>query len=348
MKTVSNKLILSIISLLLQICCKITIGKHGVYVNSNEQLLMELTSLSFGYCILILIVSCLLLSSIHFFMSSPYENRINWEFHKAFGQQAQDNLTILQYSDSIIPFDQNGDYDEDYINTKYSSDSNITNFILPSSPSGPDSLSKSSSMIINGSNNNILIRESRNSNNNYQINDWNKVNYICDKVYTKAIGYVITARDPSTTMMLSGLVNGYYIPISGNDYDNYIVGTNQKDVICARGGNDIVMAMGEDDIVYSGSGDDTVYGNDGSNQIFGQDGDDNIVGGQSNDLIVGGKGNDHIVGAFGDDILRGDQGADYFECSEGTDTVIDYYPSQGDVLSNNCDIVNNLDKPFTN
>ena len=135
MKTVSNKLILPIITLLLQICCKITMGKQGAYANSNEQLLRELTSISFGYYMLILIISGLLISSILFFLSSPYENRINWEFHKAFGQESQDNITILQYSDSIIPFDQNGDYDEDYINTKYSSDSNMTNFILPSSPS---------------------------------------------------------------------------------------------------------------------------------------------------------------------------------------------------------------------
>ena len=51
-----------------------------------------------------------------------------------------------------------------------------------------------------------------------------------------------------------------------------------------------------------------------------------------------------MIAAAGDDIMIGGPGADFFDCGDGTDSVIDYSPSQGDVLSNNCEIVNNIDQ----
>jgi hypothetical protein len=38
----------------------------------------------------------------------------------------------------------------------------------------------------------------------------------------------------------------------------------------------------------------------------------------------------------------GGPGADYFDCGDGVDTVIDYNPSQGDILSTNCENVNTV------
>ena len=40
--------------------------------------------------------------------------------------------------------------------------------------------------------------------------------------------------------------------------------------------------------------------------------------------------------------MTGGPGSDYFDCGDGLDTVIDFDPGQGDVLSNNCDIVNTV------
>jgi hypothetical protein len=39
--------------------------------------------------------------------------------------------------------------------------------------------------------------------------------------------------------------------------------------------------------------------------------------------------------------MRGGTGANEFVCGEGVDTVLDYNPSQGDVISNDCEIVSN-------
>ena len=130
--------------------------------------------------------------------------------------------------------------------------------------------------------------------------------------------------------------------IIGTNQDNYIIGSELDDTIFAKDGNDIILAIGGDDSIYAGKGDDTLYGGDGNNQQFGEDGEDNIIGGPFNDLLVGGKGDDHLVGVFGDDVMLGGPGANYFECGEGMDTVLDYSPSRGDIISNGCEIVNNI------
>lgn len=49
----------------------------------------------------------------------------------------------------------------------------------------------------------------------------------------------------------------------------------------------------------------------------------------------------YYMGVIGNDIMREGTGANEFVCGEGVDTVLDYNPSQGDVISNDCEIVNN-------
>jgi RTX calcium-binding nonapeptide repeat (4 copies) len=130
--------------------------------------------------------------------------------------------------------------------------------------------------------------------------------------------------------------------ICGTEHDDYIIGSDGDDIIFGLRGNDVIMALGGNDLVFAGPGDDTVYGGDGNNQLFGDDGNDNLVGGSDDDLLVGGPGNDRLYGNTGDDILQGGPGADYFDCGDGLDTVIDYNPSQGDVVSSNCENVNQI------
>jgi Ca2+-binding RTX toxin-like protein len=137
------------------------------------------------------------------------------------------------------------------------------------------------------------------------------------------------------------VIKGQGLIIGTND-DNYIIGSELDDTIYGKNGNDVILAIGGDDSVYAGKGDDTLYGGDGNNQLFGEDGEDNIIGGPFNDLLVGGKGDDHLIANFGDDVMLGGPGSNYFECGDGFDTVLDYSPSKGDIISNGCEIVNNI------
>ena len=188
----------------------------------------------------------------------------------------------------------------------------------------------SSRLLLEGSDiSNVVINNNNNNNiNSFNITKNERNDNICGSMAANKIGFIIT-----------GAGN-----ISGTDKDDYIIGSEGNDVICGLKGNDIIMALGGDDIAYAGKGDDTVYGGDGNNQIFGEDGSDNIYGGPFSDLLNGGNGDDHLIGGLGDDIMIGGPGADFFDCGDGLDTIVDFSPSQGDVVSNNCEIVNNIDQ----
>jgi Ca2+-binding RTX toxin-like protein len=142
---------------------------------------------------------------------------------------------------------------------------------------------------------------------------------------------------PSPETIASGI---HTQEICGTNHDDYIIGSEGYDLIFGLRGNDIIMAQGGDDLVFAGLGADIVYGGDGNNQLFGEDGNDNLIGGIGDDLLVGGPGSDRLYGNAGDDILQGGQGADYFDCGDGLDTVVDYAPTQGDVISVDCENVN--------
>jgi hypothetical protein len=156
----------------------------------------------------------------------------------------------------------------------------------------------------------------------------------------KAVSTPPLEADPDFTNFSFTHFTGNVQEICGTNHDDYIIGSEGDDIIFGLRGNDIISALGGDDLVYGGPGDDFVYGGEGNNQLFGQDGNDNLVGGTGDDLIVGGPGNDRLYANIGDDILQGQEGADYFDCGDGLDTVIDYNPAQGDVISSNCENVN--------
>ena len=277
----------------------------------------------------------LILALIVFFISyigiSITHQFVSYEYLKAYSVKTSD--IIAEYSDSIIPQKIIKENDQDQ-NNRYSSiiDSNIPKIIVPSSPSP-----STTGLLVDGNNNLVILdRNSTNTNTNIvhefsgneqQISsNYDSVDNICGYITTVKIGYIIT-----------GTGN-----ISGNDKDNYIIGSEISDLICGKKGNDVIMGLGGNDIIYAGKGDDTLYGGDGNNQLFGEDGEDNIIGGPFNDLLVGGNGDDHIVSSTGDDIMIGGNGADYFECGIGLKTVIDFNPTQGDLISNGCAIVNNI------
>jgi Ca2+-binding RTX toxin-like protein len=105
-------------------------------------------------------------------------------------------------------------------------------------------------------------------------------------------------------------------------------------------GNDAV------NVVYGSLGDDTIRGDlggdflcgaKGNDKIFGDDGNDKLWGFDGNDEILGGAGNDDIRGGIGNDKLRGDAGKDKFQCGTGTDSIIDFKPSEGDTKTADCE-----------
>ena len=128
--------------------------------------------------------------------------------------------------------------------------------------------------------------------------------------------------------------------ILGTDRDDFIIGGFLDDTVIAKDGDDEVQTHTGIDQLYGGDGKDTLQGGSDNDQLFGQAGSDNLVGGLDDDLMVGGSGDDHLFGSFGDDQLRGGSGADFFDCGPDTDEVKDYTPSQGDIIENNCEIIN--------
>ena len=110
-------------------------------------------------------------------------------------------------------------------------------------------------------------------------------------------------------------------------------------------GNGKSQAQSDDDS-HGKSGDDELTGGDGDDHLVGGADDDTLDGGAGDDTLNGGAGNDLLNGGLGDDDLQGGSGADIFlfDFSDGagangggggfgTDTVRDFDPGAGDVLS---------------
>ena len=127
--------------------------------------------------------------------------------------------------------------------------------------------------------------------------------------------------------------------------------------ISGGSGNDHIEGYDAPREIYGGSGDDMIYASgDTHYEIFGGGGSDEIsVNTDSGGALHGGKGGDdylftndgRLFGDDGDDTLKtewgdseytGGSGADQFLCSEYEgDVVTDYNPSEGDVVSSDCE-----------
>jgi Ca2+-binding RTX toxin-like protein len=142
--------------------------------------------------------------------------------------------------------------------------------------------------------------------------------------------------------------------IIGSDCDITIKGDNQGDIIFTGNGNDVVFGGTGNDIIYAGSGTDQIYGGEGKDILVAGSGTDLLDGGPGNDVLIGGTGNDLLIGGSGNDklfagtgttVMSGGPGADHFDCGTSTTAkavVMDYNPTQGDTISGNCKLVNNV------
>jgi Ca2+-binding RTX toxin-like protein len=126
----------------------------------------------------------------------------------------------------------------------------------------------------------------------------------------------------------------------GTDRSETVLGLQDNDILSGHGGDDIVEGNEGDDKVLGNAGDDVLQGNVGDDKIDGGGRNDVLIGGEGDDILSGEDGDDTLYGVIGNDVMRGGPGANEFICGDGVDTVLDYKPSQGDVISNDCEIVN--------
>ncbi|MHC4876750.1 MAG: leishmanolysin-related zinc metalloendopeptidase [Planctomycetota bacterium] len=127
-------------------------------------------------------------------------------------------------------------------------------------------------------------------------------------------------------------VNLTSVSISGNDGDDTIIGTaDRDDIILGGDGNDnITTGVGQNlidggdgnDTITSGDGADTVDAGDGHDLVMLGDGDDTARGGDGNDTLSGGDGNDTIEGSNGEDVLNGNAGDDDLDGGMGNDSAM--------------------------
>ena len=69
----------------------------------------------------------------------------------------------------------------------------------------------------------------------------------------------------------------------------------------------------------------TIDGGTGNDVIWGSDATEALIGGEGNDILFGGSGNDTLTGGSGADIFE-------FTVTAGSDTITDYFKSEGDIL----------------
>jgi len=114
---------------------------------------------------------------------------------------------------------------------------------------------------------------------------------------------------------------------NGSNLDNEIVGNEVANVLIGLGGSDTMEGRGGNDIIYGDgaylgvvvAGNDRIWGNDGNDTLYGESGNDWVSGGAGLDTLSGGSGADRFI------FDRGSVGT-------GTDRVVDFSKSAGDVL----------------
>ncbi|MEG3850155.1 calcium-binding protein [Microcoleus sp. herbarium19] len=153
--------------------------------------------------------------------------------------------------------------------------------------------------------------------------------------------------------------------LAGNDF---VRGSGAAELMNGNSGIDTLIGGCGSDTIRGGQDFDILYGECGNDILSGDAGNDVAYGGTGNDLIRGGKGDDALVGDSGNDALIGDAGVDRLWGKEGADLflikreagatsreigsagppptgtfptnteevpadfILDYNPSQGDVI----------------
>ena len=138
----------------------------------------------------------------------------------------------------------------------------------------------------------------------------------------------------------------------GTMYDDLLVSNmtissnNQTDQMGVTGTNGMQVSPDNmSEFIYGDHGNDEIKGSDGSDHLSGGPGSDVIYGNDGGDFIQGGPGIDSLYGGPGNDVLSGGEGADYFDCGSGRDSIDDFNPAEGDYALNNCEILEDEERP---
>jgi hypothetical protein len=111
-------------------------------------------------------------------------------------------------------------------------------------------------------------------------------------------------------------------------------------------GSDMIYGAADDQL-YGSKGNDIILSGAGNSLADGGPGDDVLTGGIGHSLLIGGPGNDKLFAGPGDTVMEGGSGANHFDCPVSIaglarSIVLDYNPTNGDTISGQCTLVNNV------
>jgi Ca2+-binding RTX toxin-like protein len=134
---------------------------------------------------------------------------------------------------------------------------------------------------------------------------------------------------------------GYSCPgavVEGDQHDNFLVGTTDRDTIFGYQGNDEIHGSNtfgttddKGDCLFGAQGDDRLFGYQNNDYIEGGNGNDTVdangqhdyvLGGNSEDRLFGGDGMDQLFGENGNDLVNGGPGPDQMSGANGSDEMV--------------------------
>jgi Ca2+-binding RTX toxin-like protein len=89
--------------------------------------------------------------------------------------------------------------------------------------------------------------------------------------------------------------------------DDWVVGSEQADLILTAAGNDHVSSGGGDDQIFAGGGDDSLFGGAGDDRLIAGPGDDEVDTGAGENAVDGGLGIDAATLRAGDESVDVEQ-----------------------------------------
>jgi hypothetical protein len=115
-------------------------------------------------------------------------------------------------------------------------------------------------------------------------------------------------------------ING--IAEQGDGADDFLDGTDQRDVLRGDGGSDYIRGSGSIDCLFGEAGRDRILGDPGADRIEGGGAGDVLKGWTGEDVIEGGKRGDRISGGRGGDVIHDTYGPNRITCGRGHDRVV--------------------------
>lgn len=148
-----------------------------------------------------------------------------------------------------------------------------------------------------------------------------------------------TYKNILVTIDASAVMNA--LEITGNKKSNFIIGTDDDDLIDGGTGADKILGNVGNDIIYGGAGNDSLNGGDDDDELYGDAGNDTILGGAGEDSLWGGKGTDTLYGGDGSDtfIYKNGDGKTVIADFDEFDTIMVVDAKVGSYTSSKSNII---------